>query len=176
MKKCSKCKIEKSIDCFKKHRQHRDGIYSWCKNCVKSMRQLPEIKKQSLEQQRAWRSRPENLIKIKSWSKKFRTSEYGKKCIRNNFLKRLYGITPEDYTRMFTEQNGCCAICNKNQKKLSKRLAVDHDHETNQIRELLCGACNAAIGIFEDNIELLQAAIQYLLKHKKEKSKWQSQF
>jgi hypothetical protein len=34
MKKCSKCKQEKSIDCFQKDSQKKDGFYSRCKTCV----------------------------------------------------------------------------------------------------------------------------------------------
>jgi len=78
-----------------------------------------------------------------------------------------YGITLYDYNRMFDEQNGCCAICGKHQSLLERPLAVDHCHETNQIRDLLCTTCNLGIGALKDNIELLLKAIGYLKKHKK---------
>ena len=43
-----------------------------------------------------------------------------------------------------------------------KRLTVDHNHETNTIRGLLCSNCNTGLGMFSDNPELLIAAAEYL--------------
>jgi hypothetical protein len=43
-------------------------------------------------------------------------------------------------------------------------LAVDHCHEGGEVRGLLCGRCNMAIGRFEHDPHLLQAAIDYLAK------------
>src|SRR6266404_1578474 len=65
---------------------------------------------------------------------------------RSNRLKR-FGITLEEYDRLFELQLGGCAIC----KQISggKRLAIDHDHDTGEIRGLLCVSCNTAIGKLE---------------------------
>jgi Autographiviridae endonuclease VII len=74
-------------------------------------------------------------------------------------LKRNYGITLDEYQRIYDLQNGRCAICgNKKQ-----RLFVDHCHESKKIRGLLCNNCNFGIGHFKDNPALLAAAIHYLL-------------
>ena len=72
---------------------------------------------------------------------------------------------------MFNSQDGKCAICRQQEKlniksNLPKRLAVDHCHNSNKIRELLCSRCNIAIGQAEDNIELLEKMKQYLIKHR----------
>ena len=77
-------------------------------------------------------------------------------------LKTKYGITVEDYNTMFLKQNGCCAICETHNSKLSKSLAVDHCHTTGEIRGLLCQNCNTALGKFKDNITLLQNSVNYL--------------
>lgn len=92
---------------------------------------------------------------------KTKNKEYRK----DKALKRQYGISLIDYNAQLRKQNGLCAICNSSPtEKFS--LAVDHDHETGSIRELLCINCNMALGGFKDDIQLLQKAIQYLNKHK----------
>ncbi len=75
---------------------------------------------------------------------------------------RAYGITLEDYNRMFAEQNGCCAICGKHQTELDRTLAVDHCHKSGKVRKLLCIKCNAVLGLVNDNIDLLEELILYV--------------
>lgn len=96
--------------------------------------------------------------------KEYRTAhkEKYKKLWLKSRLKRLYGITPEEYKIIFSLQDGCCAICSRNQSILKKRLSVDHDHATGEIRGLLCDACNRGIGLLKDSIDNLKFAILYL--------------
>lgn len=63
---------------------------------------------------------------------------------------------------MLAAQGGGCAICGK-QCPTGRALAVDHDHDTGEIRGLLCYKHNTALGLL-DSIELLTAAISYLRK------------
>lgn len=56
-----------------------------------------------------------------------------------------YGITAEQYDALYEAQGGVCAICRRANGK-TKRLAVDHDHETGEVRGLLCGPDNLMIG------------------------------
>jgi hypothetical protein len=84
---------------------------------------------------------------------------------RNNDLKRLYGITQQDYDRMIAEQNHQCAICKTTDPKgrhKSNYFVVDHCHNTGKVRKLLCHNCNTALGLVGDNIDTLQKMIQYL--------------
>ena len=85
---------------------------------------------------------------------------YGQR--REYYLERNYGITVDDYNKIFEEQGGSCAICGKHQKDLTKALAVDHDHITGKIRGLLCDGCNLALGKLNDSIKILESAIEYL--------------
>ena len=82
-----------------------------------------------------------------------------------------YGITEEDYDRMYKEQKGVCAICKKPETRQSKGkttlLCVDHDHETGKVRGLLCHRCNTVIGMFTD-ITLLDSAKVYLVERKQD--------
>lgn len=79
-------------------------------------------------------------------------------------LKR-YGLTPEDYDRMVTEQDSRCAICLKpgeTDPSSLMRLGVDHDHVTGRVRGLLCRPCNRAVGIIGDDPELARRMAAYL--------------
>ena len=81
---------------------------------------------------------------------------------RKNSLKRLYGITLQEYQVLLDAQNGVCAVCGEPPQGKRKFLAVDHDHETGQIRGLLCTTCNVGLGALRDSLELLHAALAYL--------------
>ena len=62
------------------------------------------------------------------------------------------------------DQEYKCAICGKTPKENKKRLAVDHNHNTEANRGLLCSNCNAGLGFLQDKKELLESAIKYLRK------------
>ena len=79
-------------------------------------------------------------------------------------LMRHYGITVDDYNRMFADQNGCCAICKRHQSEFRRSFAVDHDHETGKVRGLLCISCNRGLGYLGDDIDRLMAAVAYLME------------
>jgi hypothetical protein len=83
-------------------------------------------------------------------------------------LKYKYNITLDDYNSMFQNQAGCCAICNIHQNELNTKLHIDHCHNTNKIRGLLCSNCNTSLGLMKDDTFRLEKAIKYLLKNKSE--------
>ena len=83
---------------------------------------------------------------------------------RRAYLKRMFGITLEDYEFMVKSQDDCCSICGKHRTKNGRRLAVDHCHITGKVRGLLCSHCNKALGTFKDSINILNKAIEYLQK------------
>src|SRR5206468_12595026 len=74
---------------------------------------------------------------------------------RNYDLYRAYKITEYEYNELVKKQNGVCAICEKICNKY-ERLSVDHNHETNKVRGLLCHRCNSAIGFIIEDISLLE--------------------
>jgi len=98
----------------------------------------------------------ENLSKGGRWSVRNREKHYSmyKESIakkpelyarrhRKYCLKQNYNITEEDYNKMLDNQNGCCAICGTNTPTGKwKVFAVDHNHTTDTIRDLLCNECN----------------------------------
>jgi hypothetical protein len=76
-------------------------------------------------------------------------------------LRRKYGITIEQWNEILARQGGVCAIC-KGPPNGVGRYHVDHDHRTGQVRGLLCYKHNALLGFADDQIEVLQASIDYL--------------
>jgi hypothetical protein len=83
---------------------------------------------------------------------------------KSNHLKTRYNITLNDYERLYKSQNGKCAICKCPETNMQK-LSIDHCHTSTNIRALLCRKCNTGLGAFNDNVEYLNAAIEYLKKH-----------
>ena len=104
-----------------------------------------------------------NKEKIVEYKKQYHIKNRSKhlRNYRNNDLKRKYNITIDEYEIMLINQNMCCAICGDHFENLN----VDHNHDTGEIRELLCGNCNKGLGNFQDNINTLVKAIEYLKKH-----------
>lgn len=85
-----------------------------------------------------------------------------KMAAKNKYLEQTYNISLKQYEKMYMEQAGLCAICRKPTTIEKPFLFVDHDHDTGKVRGLLCHKCNAGIGLFEDNVNSLNFAIQYL--------------
>ena len=73
-------------------------------------------------------------------------------------------------------QNSKCAICKGDQQRNGVALSLDHDHETNEIRGLLCDNCNRAIGFLQENLSTIESAIKYLNKFNKANKKWDLRF
>lgn len=81
---------------------------------------------------------------------------------RASNLKRLYGITLEQYDELRERQRELCAVCLKHESEFNVRLCVDHDHKTGEIRGLLCRYCNhRLVGRHRDS-DLLRRIADYL--------------
>lgn len=137
MKKCTKCGETKPLTEFSKHPECKDGVLSYCKKCDAKRR--------------------------KEWGIRNKERIANNKRVYN--LKRRYGIDIEFYEHLLHEQYGKCAICNNTLgTNDGHRLAVDHNHTTGRVRGLLCKVCNNAIGLFRENPEYFNRALQYLKK------------
>lgn len=76
-----------------------------------------------------------------------------------------YGMTPDEYNQMYVDQEGCCYLCGKHEDELPKVLHVDHCHLSGRVRKLLCFHCNAGLGHFSHDTNLLRKATAYLVEH-----------
>lgn len=108
---------------------------------------------------KAWREKNKDKIREQKRNWFIKNKEKVQKYSREYSLKRLYGITSEDYQIMLMAQGGKCKICHS---ASDTALFVDHNHVTGTIRGLLCTTCNMGIGHFKDDISLLKSAISYL--------------
>jgi len=72
------------------------------------------------------------------------------------YLKRKYGDGHDHAI-----DGGTCQICNDTFKK----LVVDHDHKTNEVRGYLCRRCNVMLGMALDNTRILLNAIKYIVAY-----------
>lgn len=79
---------------------------------------------------------------------------------RNRHLRIKYGLSAKDFDDLVAAQDNSCAICHGDWSDRGPH--VDHDHETGEIRGLLCHWCNLMLGNAKDDPERLRAAIQYL--------------
>jgi hypothetical protein len=119
-----------------------------------------------------------NLMKDSTW--RFRNPEYGKKWREANkerlskrrnsddarrfWLLGRYGLTLDDYDSMLERQGNVCAICQQANKN-GKRLSVDHDHVTGNVRQLLCSHCNFVVGFVKDDPSRVLEIYAYLKRH-----------
>jgi hypothetical protein len=101
----------------------------------------------------------------KNKDKVLRSRERGRirKALRRRWKK--YGLTPEQFNIKNETQTGLCMLCNELNQN-GRDLCVDHDHETGNVRDLLCTRCNRGLGMFKDSPELLEKAAAYIRGHK----------
>ena len=167
-KQCPQCNRILPIVEFSKNKNLKDGLQCWCKQCHsegnKRYRQTEKGKQCARRSVRKYRQSEKGKIKTKKYWK----SKPGKLASRKTKLKQKFGITLEQYNKMFESQRGVCVICRKPETKRSNKgiglrmLAVDHNHKTGQVRGLLCDKCNLMLGLANDNVTILLNAANYL--------------
>lgn len=148
---CTSCKKRKLLlEAFAPHRRGTHGYRPVCRICTN-------------------RYAREHVKKHPSFRAKRLVN--GRKCM----LMRKFGITPEEYQRMWDAQQGLCGMCGEPEtmpagpKKGAtgvRLLAVDHDHKTGKVRELLCFRCNTVFGAFEEKPALFTHMPRYAERHK----------
>ncbi|MFQ6212473.1 endonuclease VII domain-containing protein, partial [Bacillus mobilis] len=138
-------------DEFARDRSKPDGRDTRCKACARQA--TSEYRREHPERVRATAAR--------SYRRTYQTTRAYK-------LKRLYGLTVLEYDDLFKAQGGRCAICRQpetardNKTGAVRDLAVDHCHNSSKVRGLLCARCNSAIGLLNDDADVLRSAIRYL--------------
>ena len=124
-----------------------------CKECEYTRTMQRPVEKRTAEGKLWKQNNPDKVIAQK---RRESCRKYG---IDETYIPTILGL-------VFTQDN--CDICKRSlEKEEIAILNIDHDHTTNKFRGLLCNNCNWGIGQFNDNVELMKAAIFYIETNKK---------
>ncbi|GAB3658989.1 hypothetical protein GCM10027589_19860 [Actinocorallia lasiicapitis] len=178
-KRCPDCGEFKTVDCFGRNKATSDGCAAYCKTCFrrrsnaqyrKTASRLGKAVQERVEVPDGFKRCPacEQVKAHADWHRAASSSDgFASACkacrkerSARDWLKRSYGLTPEDVERMVAEQGGLCAICG-----VRAAEHVDHDHRTGKVRGMLCFACNVTLGQFNDEAALFLRAVAYLQAH-----------
>jgi len=121
----------------------------------------PEVKARAKVRNAKYRARRADYKKSEAGKlaeKKYRQSQQCIDRLKRNRLKTRYNLTPEGVMELLNKQSNKCAIC---LIELST-YHIDHCHNTNKVRGILCSSCNMGLGLFKDDTEVLKSAIKYL--------------
>jgi Recombination endonuclease VII len=132
LKYCGCCKMHLPVLYFSKNKAKKDGLQERCKSCRSKHHQT-----------------------VKHLRKKPTKEQKRKQLIKS------YSLSVKEYETLLKNQNNKCAICySENWGRISP--CIDHCHVTGKVRGLLCNTCNMALGLFKDNMEILENAKNYL--------------
>ncbi len=140
-------KICKNCDLEKEHTSKG----TWCVECVSKFNSNYKLKK-----------KPELREKREKFYKRGRFNLSYLDRRKDTQLYKKYGISLLEYNKILSKQDECCSICGKHQSLFKKKLMVDHNHSTGQVRGLLCSKCNIGLGYVEESIQILENMIKYL--------------
>jgi hypothetical protein len=145
---CSKCRIINTKEWrLKNVERARAGYRKW-------NHEHPEKVKESYR--KYYEKNKEK--RLQASRERYSRNKEGKKW---QIIFRKYGITQEDFNKLFELQKGCCAICGKDDFT-QWTLNIDHCHKTGKVRGILCNNCNTAIGALQEDVNILQNAIKYI--------------
>ena len=87
-------------------------------------------------------------------------------------IQRRFDLSLSDYEGLLEEQGGLCAICGEKETGRDKdgtprRLQIDHDHSSGQVRSLLCSGCNVGLAGFKEDRKRMGKAIEYVKTKRK---------
>jgi hypothetical protein len=116
-----------------------------------------------------WRPQCKQAVAPEDYTRNSRTaSGFGGRCKAchnaynsDAYLYRQYKLTQRQLEELRAAQGDSCAICGEPQPQ-----HLDHDHDTGEIRQLLCQRCNQWLGLFRDEPTLLRAAADYVERHR----------
>lgn len=161
---CTNCGETKRVTSFSPDKRKKNGLKSQCKQCCAS-------ESTCYATSRYWND-PEYREKKKKYDRDRHRRRYDsdpqyREDVRRRHFLSTYGMTLEDHADMLESQQGRCAICGflpdpEAEKRADRTLEVDHDHETGEVRGLLCRRCNDALGKFGDDPDLVLTAACYL--------------
>lgn len=189
-KQCTGCLKNKPLTDFHRNSANEDRLAKKCKKCVKAQVEARAAEREPVAPDtpltcskcgntklaaEGFYAHPTsktgyNTTRCKACSStyyKAGRSDDLKLSQRDYQLQRNYGVTAAWYDEQLAAQGGHCAMCPATEPGHGwAYFAVDHDHATGAVRELLCADCNFMLGRAHDDEERLLAGVAYLRKHK----------
>lgn len=123
-------------------------------------KRYPKIKEKKAKYNKEWREKNREHV-VEYYTEKNKTDK-AKDGKYQSKIKKNFGLSLDEYNKMFEAQNGRCKICDRHQSEFNYRLGVDHNHTTGQIRGLLCKSCNSVIGYINDDSNIAKKMAEYL--------------
>jgi len=142
-KQCIHCSSNKPLSDYYRDSRKLDGYQNTCKVCISGKEKL-------------------------AYKRKKEANKLRSRSMRNAQIKRHYNVSIEDIEILYKHQKGLCSICKApiilygGIEEKYKIACVDHNHDTGKVRGLLCNKCNRGLGFFNDNLEKLKEAVNYL--------------
>jgi hypothetical protein len=172
-KVCKECGATKPVSEFTRNRPTGNGPSAYkneCKSCKRLLRDRVKESERGVgyrqqnadkrrEAKRRYLSNPENLEKSRAYAREYYKSNPHRHRVR---VLAKYGLDEEGYDALLQQQRGGCAICGVKDNGRNANFVIDHDHITGRVRALLCTQCNAGLGNYRDNPDLMLRAAQYL--------------
>lgn len=152
--------------CKKCSNELRNVSDNGCIECNRSRARRIQAEKRADGSNKEVRQRYEQSPTGKAARKRYTTSKAAANSRWKYSILYKYGINEDQYNHLLLMQNYRCKICNKSLDDNGKKLAIDHCHTTGKVRSLLCHSCNVGLGNFNDNIDIMTRAIEYLMEHK----------
>jgi hypothetical protein len=158
LKFCPRCQETKPISNYHKDKYKVDGLKSICKECQREVDKKQYIKDREKELENSKKRNIENPEYAKNWRKNNKES-----CCRYSDKYRYKLKKSEIEAIRQKRKSEKCMICGHTaEESRFKRLCIDHNHDTKEIRGFLCDNCNTALGLFQDSVEILELAKKYL--------------
>lgn len=149
----------------------RQKAAEWRLSAIPTDLRLDRVSKNEWPTGRRWCSGCQSFVRLREVSgKASRCKTCNSIAAHGNAIEKKYVIhgrpfTAEDYAILLREQHGRCYICEELPK--TRRLAVDHDHETNEVRGLLCAdsewGCNYALLGKIKTIRMAKRIVEHLV-------------
>jgi len=148
-KVCTRCKQEKPVEMFCKHKRMKDGLNSWCKSCANEVAKINRENDPELYRERCKKYYRTHTERVSAANKKYRAAhteetklknklyrenhkeeikeyrcshvEYHRTKRRECHLKHQYNLSQEEYEALVNFQKGVCAICGKEETAVDPR-------------------------------------------------------
>ncbi|MEV6761999.1 endonuclease VII domain-containing protein [Streptomyces sp. NPDC051105] len=175
-KHCRKCERDLPPAAFARDRNRCDGLQVYCRECVaeysaahyrRRREATGKTVREKVDVPAGHKRCPQcEVVKPHSeWERNKTSSDgwasYCRACRaernRVSFFKRKYGLTEVERDALIASQHGVCCICPS-----APAAHVDHCHETGRVRGVLCFSCNAALGQFKDQPDVIRRAAAYV--------------